>query len=298
MYRDFFQLKSFPFNNNPDPHFLCMLPHAKEALACLEYGVAARKGFLVLVGEVGTGKTTLLRSALNSLRNSPVHTSFIFNPRLEILEFFEFMLSDFGLTPTVRTKAAMLLQLNRWLVERFAAGDTCVLIVDEAQSLSSELLEEIRLLTNLETDSAKLLQIVLSGQPELETKLREQGLRQLRQRVALWCRTQALTREQTGEYIRQRLAIAGTEEIIFLPDAISAIFRYSRGVPRLINLLCEHSLILSYVEHMRQIPAAVVFTVAADLDLEPSNAEQIHRSTAHEHEDATARRISEEMRRS
>src|SRR6187402_3556393 len=139
MYREFFQLEKFPFNNNPDPSFLCMLPHAREALACLEYGVAARKGFLVLLGEVGTGKTTLLRSALNTLRGTAVHTSFIFNPRLETLEFLEFMLSDFGLTPVNRTKSGMLLQLNRWLVDRFAAGDTCVLIVDEAQSLSSEL---------------------------------------------------------------------------------------------------------------------------------------------------------------
>lgn len=216
MYREFFQLEKYPFNNSPDPAFLCMLPHAREALACLEYGIAARKGFLVLLGEVGTGKTTLLRSAINTLRGTSVHTSFIFNPRLEMLEFLEFMLSDFGLTPVNKTKSGMLLQLNRWLVDRFAAGDTCVLIVDEAQSLSTELLEEIRLLTNLETDTQKLLQIVLSGQPELESTLRDPGLRQLRQRIALWCRTQPLTREQTGEYMQQRLTIAGAKEAIFL----------------------------------------------------------------------------------
>ncbi|AFL89060.1 type II secretory pathway, component ExeA (predicted ATPase) [Terriglobus roseus DSM 18391] len=268
MYRDFFQLEKFPFNNNPDPSFLCMLPHAREALACLEYGVAARKGFLVLLGEVGTGKTTLLRSALNTLRGTAVHTSFIFNPRLETLEFLQFMLSDFGLTPVNDTKAGMLLQLNRWLVERFAAGDTCVLIVDEAQSLSSELLEEIRLLTNLETDTQKLLQIVLSGQPELETKLREPGLRQLRQRISLWCRTQALSQEQTGEYIEQRLSIAGAKETIFLPDTIKTIYEFSRGIPRLVNLLCEHSLILAYVEKLKQVPASLVFAVAVDLDLD------------------------------
>jgi type II secretory pathway predicted ATPase ExeA len=270
MYREFFQLDSIPFTNNPDPRFLCMLPHTKEALACLEYGVAARKGFMVLVGEVGTGKTTMLRSALNSMRGSAVHTSFVFNPRLEVLEFLEFMMADFGLVPVTRTKSSMLMQLNRWLVERFAAGDTCVLVVDEAQSLSSELLEEIRLLTNLETDTEKLLQIILSGQPELETKLREPGLRQLRQRVSLWCRTQAISAEQTQEYIAQRLTIAGAKQTsIFLPDSVSAIYRYSRGIPRLINLLCEHALILGYVEHLKQIPAAVIFAVAVDLDLEP-----------------------------
>ncbi len=270
MYREFFQLDSIPFTNNPDPRFLCMLPHTKEALACLEYGVAARKGFMVLVGEVGTGKTTLLRSALNSMRGSAVHTSFIFNPRLEVLEFLEFMMADFGLVPVTRTKSSMLMQLNRWLVERFAAGDTCVLVVDEAQSLSSELLEEIRLLTNLETDTEKLLQIILSGQPELETKLREPGLRQLRQRISLWCRTQAISNEQTQEYITQRLTVAGAKQTsVFLPDAVTAIYRYSRGIPRLINLLCEHALILGYVEHLKQIPAAVIFAVAVDLDLEP-----------------------------
>jgi type II secretory pathway predicted ATPase ExeA len=272
MYREFFQLEKYPFNNSPDPSFLCMLPHAREALACLEYGMAARKGFLVLLGEVGTGKTTLLRSAINTLRGTAVHTSFIFNPRLETLEFLEFMLADFGLTPVNHTKSGMLLQLNRWLVERFAAGDTCVLIVDEAQSLSSELLEEIRLLTNLETDTQKLLQIVLSGQPELETKLREPGLRQLRQRISLWCRTQALTEEQTGEYIRERLSIAGSKGTIFLPEAIHTVHQFSRGIPRLINLLCEHSIILAYVEHLKQIPSSLVFAVAADLDLDDSGA--------------------------
>jgi general secretion pathway protein A len=272
MYREFFQLEKYPFNNNPDPAFLCMLPHAREALACLEYGIAARKGFLVLLGEVGTGKTTLLRSAINTLRGTTVHTSFIFNPRLETLEFLEFMLSDFGLTPVNKTKSGMLLQLNRWLVDRFAAGETCVLIVDEAQSLSSELLEEIRLLTNLETDTQKLLQIVLSGQPELEATLRHPGLRQLRQRIALWCRTQPLTREQTAEYIQQRLSIAGAKESIFLPDAIDTVYQFSNGIPRLINQLCEHSIILAYVERLKQVPASLVYAVAADLDLGQDNA--------------------------
>jgi general secretion pathway protein A len=269
MYREFFNLESFPFNNNPDPRFLCMLPETKEALACLEYGVAARKGVIVMMGEVGTGKTTLLRSALNTMRNHSIRTSFIFNPRLDILECLEFMLADFGITPPVRTKSAMLLQLNRWLIERYAMGETCVLVVDEAQSLSSELLEEIRLLTNLETDSEKLLQIVLSGQPELEAKLKEYRLRQLRQRVSLWCRTFPLTQEQTADYVTGRLTTAGAKETIFLPEALDAIYSYSRGIPRLINLLCEHAMILCFVEELKQVPAGVVFAVATDLELEP-----------------------------
>lgn len=285
MYLNFFQLERFPFNNNPDPNFLCMLNHAREALACLEYGVAAKKGFMVLLGEVGTGKTTLLRSAINSLRGSRTHTSFIFNPRMETLEFLEYMLTDFGLIPTSRSKSGMLIQLNRWLVERFAAGDVCVLIVDEAQLLSSELLEEIRLLTNLETDSEKLLQIVLSGQPELEEKLREQHLRQLRQRISLWCRTQLLTELETGEYIQQRLILAGAKRDIFLSEAVRSIYRYSNGTPRLINLICEHALILSYVERLERIPAPVISAVAGDLDLRPSSLQMEERVREFSHQE-------------
>jgi len=293
MYLDFFQLERFPFNNNPDPSFLCMLKHAREALACLEYGVAAKKGFMVLLGEVGTGKTTLLRSAINSLRGSRTHTSFIFNPRMETREFLEYMLADFGLVPTSSSKSGMLMQLNRWLVDRFAAGEICVLIVDEAQSLSSELLEEIRLLTNLETDSEKLLQIILSGQPELEAKLREQHLRQLRQRIALWCRTQLLTESETGEYIQQRLSLAGAKRMIFFPEAIQFIYRYSQGTPRLINLICEHALILSYVERLERIPAQVISAVASDLDLRTTSIQMDERMRDFSRQENAESRVTE-----
>lgn len=270
MYERFYQLSGSPFGNTPDPKYLCMLPHTREALASLEYGIAARKGFIVLTGEVGTGKTTLLRRALASLSGKRVFTSFIFNPRLEVLEFFEFMMTDFGITPSSRTKAGMLMQLNQWLIQRFSNRDTCVVVIDEAQNLSTELLEEIRLLTNLETDSEKLLQIVLSGQPELETILRNPSLRQLRQRVALWSRTKALNESETPAYIGTRLMIAGAAYDIFSDDAVAAIHQYSGGIPRLINLICEHALLLGYAEQIRHISAAVIFAVAADLDLEVS----------------------------
>jgi type II secretory pathway predicted ATPase ExeA len=269
MYKSFYQLQSNPFNTSPDPRFLYMMPHTREALAGLEYGISARKGFIVLVGEVGTGKTTLLRRALGSFTQGRVFTSFIFNPRLEVLDFLEFVLSDFGITPTNRTKSGMLIQLNRWLIERFRQQETCVIVVDEAQNLSNELLEEIRLLTNLETSSEKLVQIILSGQPEFEDKLRQPELRQLRQRVSLWCRTKAISEEQTGAYIAQRLLIAGTDKPIFTEEAVQAIHRASRGIPRIINLVCEHSLILGYVDQMERIPASIVATVSADLDLDP-----------------------------
>jgi general secretion pathway protein A len=186
----------------------------------------------------------------------------VFTPRLSSIPFW------IGLTPTSRTKSGMLLQLNRWLIERFRVQETCVVVVDEAQNLSWELLEEIRLLTNLESSSEKLLQIVLSGQPELDEKLRHPSVRQLRQRIFLWCRTQSLTAEQTGEYIAERLRIAGTTNAIFSPEAVQLIYTYSRGIPRTINLICEHSLILGYVEQIQVIPGSLIAHVATDLELD------------------------------
>src|SRR3984957_14295826 len=268
MYNTFFKLQSSPFGTSPDPRFLYMMPHTREALACLEYGISARKGFTVLTGEVGTGKTTLLRRALSSFSGRKVSTAFVFNPRLDVLDFLEFVLTDFGIVPATRTKSGMLLQLNRWLIERFRMEETCVVVVDEAQNLSWELLEEIRLLTNLETSSEKLLQIVLSGQPELEEKLRHPSVRQLRQRVALWCRTQALTQSQTHSYVAERLRIAGATWQIFSPESLELIHRCSRGIPRIINLLCEHSLILAYVEQVQQVTPAIVESAATELELD------------------------------
>jgi general secretion pathway protein A len=268
MYNGFFKLQSSPFGTSPDPRFLYMMPHTREALACLEYGISARKGFTVLTGEVGTGKTTLLRRALSSFSTRRVSTAFVFNPRLDVLDFFEFVLTDFGIVPTTRTKSGMLLQLNRWLIERYRMEETCVVVVDEAQNLSWDLLEEIRLLTNLETSSEKLLQIVLSGQPELEEKLKHPSVRQLRQRVSLWCRTQALTNSQTHAYVAERLRIAGAGWPLFSDEALDLIHRYSRGIPRIINLLCEHSLIVAYVEQVKQVTQAMVEGVAVELELE------------------------------
>jgi len=268
MYNLFFKLHSSPFGTSPDPRFLYMMPHTREALACLEYGISARKGFTVLTGEVGTGKTTLLRRALSSFSGRKVSTAFVFNPRLDVLDFLEFVLTDFGIVPATRTKSGMLLQLNRWLIERFRMEETCVVVVDEAQNLSWDLLEEIRLLTNLETSSEKLLQIVLSGQPELDEKLRHPSVRQLRQRVSLWCRTQALTESQTHAYVAERLRIAGASWQLFSTEALDLVHRYSRGIPRIINLLCEHSLILAYVEQVQQVSTTMVESVAAELELE------------------------------
>ncbi len=267
MYKSFFNLKIAPFGSSPDPRFLYVMPQTREALASLEYGISARKGFIVLTGEVGTGKTTLLRRTLSSFHQRVV-SCFVFNPRLDVLDFLEFVLSDFGLVPVNRTKSGMLLQLNRWLVDRFRQGDIPVIVVDEAQNLSWELLEEIRLLTNLETSSEKLVQIILSGQPEFEQRLRQPDLRQLRQRVALWCKTQPLSFDQTQAYIVQRLSVAGGRDDIFPTASMELIYRASGGIPRLINLICEHCLIFAYVEHRKEVLPELVSTVLEDLALD------------------------------
>ena len=268
MYRSFFGLRVLPFGASPDPRFLYMMPRIREARACLQYGIAARKGFVVMTGEVGTGKTTLLKTVLSSFTKDRVSTAFVFNPRLDVLDFLEFVLTDFGIPPKTRTKSGMLLQLNRWLIDRFRNQELCAIVVDEAQNLSWELLEEIRLLTNLETSSEKLVQIVLSGQPELEEKLRNPSVRQLRQRISMWCKTYPLSSEETQAYIAERLRIAGARQPVLLPEAVQLVYRYSKGIPRLINLICEHAMISAYVEQIKPIPARIVESVSTELDLD------------------------------
>jgi type II secretory pathway predicted ATPase ExeA len=264
MYKKFFGLRKNPFGVNPDPRFLYVMPRVKETLACLQYGIKMRKGFIVITGEVGTGKTTLLRAAFTALGPSKIATAFLFNPRLEVLDFFEFVLTDLGIPIQNRTKSSMLAQLNRWLLERHLMGETVALIIDEAQCLSAELLEEVRLLTNLETSTEKLIQVVLCGQPELENKLSDPALRQLRQRVSLWSRTQPLTLEETRGYVEERLRIAGATTRIFSDEALDAIYGHSGGIPRIVNLLCEHALINCFVEQVSVIPASSVEAVGKE----------------------------------
>src|SRR6202043_662978 len=233
MYKKFFGLKENPFNVNPDPRYLFLTHYTQEALACLTYGIETRKGFILLTGEVGTGKTTLINKLLEWLHQERVSTAFVFNPRLSVTQFFDFMMADFGIPCESTMKSQVLMKLNQWLLERYQAGERAVLIVDEAQNLSPQMLEEIRLLTNLETTTEKLLQIILSGQPELEQKLNQPELRQLRQRITLRAKTRQLTPEETRGYIQERLRIAGGENTeLFSPEAIAAVHRYARGIPR------------------------------------------------------------------
>jgi general secretion pathway protein A len=273
MYKEFYGLRANPFNVNPDPRYLFLTRHTEEALACLTYGIQSRKGFVLLTGEVGTGKTTLINKLLEWLRLQQVATAFIFNSRLDVPQFLDYMMADFGIPCDSKAKSQILLRLYNWLLDRYRAGETAVLIVDEAQNLSDEVLEEIRMLTNLETFTEKLLQIVLVGQPELEQKLKRPQLRQLRQRLTLRAKTHPLTLDETRAYVHQRLRIAGSNgQQIFEPEAIANVHRYASGIPRVINLLCEHCLVSAFVDQQKVIGPAVVDAVARDFDLSDNNA--------------------------
>lgn len=271
MYKRFFQLKESPFNVNPDPRYLFLTKQIEETLSGLMYGIQARKGIMTLVGEVGTGKTTLVNRLLDWLHQNGTKTAFLFNSRINSAQLFDFALAEFEIRCESNSKSQQLMKLNQWLVERFRAGETAVLIVDEAQNLTFPVLEEIRLLTNLETSTEKLLQIVLSGQPEFEEKLNLPQLRQLRQRITIRCKTAPLTREETKAYILERLKIAGAAtdgQPIFGSAAMEAIHVYSLGIPRVVNLLCEHALINAYVEQQRPIQPKIIEDVAREFQLD------------------------------
>jgi len=269
MYKSYFGLKENPFNVNPDPRYLYLTKQIEEALTGLMYGIQTRKGFITLTGEVGTGKTTLVNRLLDWLRQRRTRTAFLFNSRMNTSHLFDFILAEFEIVCESRTKSQQLMKLNQWLLERYRAGETAVVIIDEAQNLSYPVLEEIRMLTNLETSTEKLLQIVLSGQPELEEKLKLPQLRQLKQRITLRCRTAPLTKEQTHAYIAERLRIAGTTgEQIFSPEAMDTVHMYSLGIPRVVNLLCEHALINTYVEQERVVSPKIVEDIAREFQLD------------------------------
>ena len=282
MYKGFFGLRENPFNANPDPRYLFLTREIQEALAGLAYGIKNRKGFILLTGEVGTGKTTLLNRLLDWLNLEGVATAYIFNSQLDIHQLLDFMMADFGIPCESRDKSHVLMRLNQWLLQRYREHKTSVLIIDEAQNLSYEVLEEIRLLTNFETASEKLLQIVLCGQPELEEMLRDPRLRQLRQRITLRCRTQPLSQSEMNGYINERLRIAGANGTpIFSPEAIEAVYKYSRGIPRVANLLCENALINSFVDQVKPVAPAVVHEAAHEFELDELDpmARPIHRGS-------------------
>jgi general secretion pathway protein A len=274
MYKKFYGLTRNPFEVSPDPYFFFQTPGHTEALASLAYGVFRRKGFVVVTGEVGTGKTLLIRCLLQALSRNKVAFAYMYNPMISVTEFLAHLISEFGLLPSqVRTKTDALSRLNNYLMERSRQDLTTALVVDEAQLLSWELLEEIRLLTNLETTKHKLLQIVLVGQPEFESKLDSQQLRQLKQRIALRCSLKPLGPGEVKGYIHRRLELAGANShaaTIFPPETIVLIHHLSRGIPRLVNTLCENALLLGFGHGQRQITSEIVQEVASDLHLDRS----------------------------
>jgi len=269
MYKNFYQLRRNPFEITPDPSFLFATRKHNEALAALYYGVKRRKGFVVMTGEVGTGKTLLVRCLLQVLNRAHIAYAYVFNPRLSPLEFLQYVAGDFRLPIAGKSKSELLLDLSNLVIWRYQNNLTTVLVVDEAHHLSVDVLEEIRLLTNLETPTEKLLQILLIGQQELEEKLDSSNLRQLKQRIALRSRLTALDLAETQGYIYRRLQVAGhpSPAELFPPDAVVEIFRQSQGLPRLINTLCENALIHGYAKQVPSITPSIVEEIAADFRL-------------------------------
>jgi general secretion pathway protein A len=271
MYKAYFGLTRNPFDLVPDPTCFVSTRRHNEALASLYYGVRWHKGFIVVTGEVGTGKTLLLRCLLRLLRASKdVAYAYLFNSQLAPTEFLQYIVADFGLPSAGKNKGELLFQLGQFLTSRGAKKLTTVLIIDEAHLLSDEILEEVRLLSNLETTDEKLLQIVLVGQPELDEKLDSVGLRQLKQRIALRAHLGSLDADETREYIERRLQIAGADlhrNAIFSAEAIAAIFDHSRGLPRLINSISENALIAAYARQLPVVPVEIVDDIAREFRL-------------------------------
>jgi general secretion pathway protein A len=282
MYKTYFKLTRNPFDLTPDP--VCFVPTKRhcEALAALYYGVRQHKGFVVVTGEVGTGKTLLLRCLLEQLQESKdVACAYLFNARLSPTEFLQYILSDFGLPTSGKNKCDLLLDLSHFLVSRSQRKMTTVLILDEAHHLSEDILEEVRLLSNLETTDDKLLQIVLAGQPELDKKLDSFGLRQLKQRIAVRTQLGPLDLEETKGYIERRLQVAGANfnpSSLFPETSIAAVYRHSKGLPRLINTICENALIVAYANGAPNVTPDIIGYVAKELRLDVICEPEIERT--------------------
>lgn len=267
MYESFFNLRENPFGTTPDPRYLFKSQAHREALAYLAYGVFQKKGFLALTGEVGAGKTTIVRAFVQTFHPC-LEVSFVLNTRVDFREMLYMLLNDFGLEITNDSKVAMLTSLNSFLIERFANNQNPMIVIDEAQNLTPDVLEELRMLSNLETNSQKLIQIVLVGQPELMDLLQRDDLRQLRQRIPGIFQMDFLNRDEVFSYIRYRLGIAGMTNghLVFSDDAVDAIHAYSGGVPRLINMVCDRVLLRGYLKQSHVIDGAMVTESVHELD--------------------------------
>jgi len=270
VYESFFDLKEKPFTITSNPSFLYLSQRHREALSHMLYGIRERVGFIEITGEVGTGKTTLCRALLNEF-DERTKSAFIFNSNVSELQLMQTIIEDLGIRTQKKGKGALFSELNRFLIEQLTLGNNVVLIIDEAQNLSKKLLEQVRMLSNLEAENKKLLQIVLVGQPELREKLRDPSLRQLRQRISVRYHIDALKAADVPHYILHRLAHAGSNGLgpVFETAAIEEIFRYSGGIPRLINIVCDKALLMAYVLEKRDIDADIVLNCINEIEGTP-----------------------------
>jgi len=269
LYQTHFGFSQAPFNITPDPSFLYLSASHREGLAQLSYGIRARKGFVVLTGEVGTGKTTLIHALLNDL-NGSAQTALIFSTIVSSADLLRSVCEEFGLVEPKRPLGEIhdyLVSLNEFLLESYRKGENCALIIDESQNLSAEVLESIRLLSNFETSKDKLLQILLVGQPELAVRLNSPELRQLKQRVMLRHHLRALSLQECCEYVSNRLKVAGGDRPLFTPNALESIHSYSAGIPRIVNVLCDNALLTGYALGRKEIDTGIIREVAEDLSI-------------------------------
>lgn len=258
MYEQFYNLKESPFNMTPDTRYFYPSEKHQEALDSLIYAIDERKGFVVITGEIGSGKTTICRTLLNRLSPN-TKVSLILNTHMNAKELISTIMEDLGVEPVKGTKSRLLSQLNNFLIEELSHDNNIVLMVDEAQNLSHRMLEEIRMLSNLETEREKLIQIILVGQPELREKLKLKSLEQFKQRINIHYHLSPLNRDDTGNYIKHRLAKASSNGCdIFTDDAIDTIYEYSKGVPRIINSLCDHALLNGFIENTQKIDKHII----------------------------------------
>jgi general secretion pathway protein A len=273
MYKDFFGLDRNPFQLSPDPSFKCATEKSNAALGSIMYAITNRKGFVVMTGDVGTGKTLLVRSLFECWKGQGIAFANIFAPKLPVIDFLIHATSEFGIQLAEPTKGNLLRAFYGFLVTQFQKGLTTVLVIDEAHQLPTAVLEEVRMLTNVETNQQKLIQVLLVGQPELDRKLDSYELRQLKQRIAIRCRLEPLTTEETNHYINCRLALAGAKSqanTIFPTETVEVVHRYSRGIPRLINSICDHALSAAYNRQLTVVPVEIIEQVASVFRLDPA----------------------------